>query len=590
MTLFEKGCGPKRLLLYVLILLWHISPAIASAAPNDDYKVLVNRASNMNVSEIADLADSAHNAGDDRKAMALYMSVCNSQDINLTEDNMTALVRAWLGAGDILFNRGSYADALRMYIQGLKVSDSSDSHPCAVLLYKNIGNVYCRLYDYERGVTYYNKALDVCRQTPDRVNEKKVLVNLSGVNVILNDLEGARKCHERARLISVPGNDDLVFMDKYNYGMILVAEKKTNAALSCFRSLTEYARSRKMHPRYICSVYQQLQKVFEQSGQNDSSFHYIKKCLATARENGIEHTFLTVQLALSKYYEKVGDMRSAQDAKNRYLNLKDSILDSRQFDAVKHVQFLYESEKVSDNINLLQRQKKEKEATIRHQRIVIACITALMLIVAFFLYYIYKQKKKIYDNYRNLYSINNKYMTAQEEMRRQHSLNIRQLKEKEEEIAALKAQTHAGDGADEKPEDNEPVRQKYSTSNLDAERLREIADAVSAVMDEGECFCNPDFNLDMLSGMVHSNSKYVSQAINETFGKNFSAYINEYRISLACQRLADTDCFGSYTVKAVGESVGFKSQSTFIKVFRKNMGMPPSVYQKIAEMEKAEGK
>lgn len=94
MTLFEKGYGPKRLLLYVLILLWHLCPNIASAAPNDDYKVLVKRASNMNVFEIADLADSAHNAGDDRKAMALYMSVCNSQDINLTEDNMTALVRA----------------------------------------------------------------------------------------------------------------------------------------------------------------------------------------------------------------------------------------------------------------------------------------------------------------------------------------------------------------------------------------------------------------------------------------------------------------------------------------------------------------
>lgn len=575
----------KKLLAYFIMLLLYVCPNAEGA--DDDYSVLVKRASAMTASEITDLADSARGAGDDRKAMALYMSVCCRKETNVSESSRQALVRAWLGAGDILFDRGSYSDALRMYIEGLKASDACEDHPWAAVLYKNIGNVYCRLYDYERGTTYYEKALDICKTRPDRLTEKKVLVNLSGVNVFLGNLDNARKCHEMASMIAVSDNQDLIFMDRYNYGMILLSEGKKKEALECFRGLADYAINNGMHPKYLCSAYQQLHRTFESSGHNDSSLFYIDKCLKTAEANGIGHLFMSVQLALSLHYEKIGNMRLAQECKNRYLNMKDSILDSRQFDAVKHVQFLYESEKVSGRINQLQRQKRERELTIGRQRIVIASVTVVMLAVALFLYFIYRQKKRIDRSYRNLYSINRKYIAMQEEMRLRHSQNVRLLKEKDEEIASLKALTDT-EKASEDSQDNEVSRQKYSTSNLDGVRMREIADAVSEVMGEGTVFCNPDFNLDMLSGLVKSNNKYVSQAINETFGKNFSAYINEYRVNLACQRLSDTDGFGSLTVKAIGESVGFKSQSTFINVFRKATGMTPSVYQKIAEKEKNE--
>lgn len=576
----------KRLLAYVIILLWHM--LTNAAGTNDDYNVLVRRASAMSVSEITDLGDSARDAGDDRKALALYMSVCNRHESNVSESNRAASVRAWLGAGDILFDRGSYADALRMYIEGLKISDSCKSHPSAAVLYKNIGNVYCRLYDYERGTTYYKKALEVCGRHPDALTKKKVLVNLAGVNVILGDLKSARRNYELARMVPVRDNRELNFMDKYNYGMILVAENKGGEALEYFRRLLAEAEKDSLPPKYICSVYQQMQKAFELTERNDSSLVYIRKCLDTAKANGIEHMFLTMQLILSRHYEGIGDMRAAQECKNRYLNLKDSLLDSRQIDAVKHVQFLYEAEKVSDNINELTRQKQEREQTIGRLRVIIICVTAVALVVALFLYYIYRQKKRIDRNYRNLYSINEKYISLQEEMRRKQIRSVKLLKEKDEEIASLKASARSEKISDIPIPDPEPQKPKYSSSNLDADRLHEIADAVSEVMDEKQVFCNPDFNLDVLSQLVGSNSKYVSQAINESFGKNFSAYINEYRVNLACQRLSDTGGFGHYTVKAIGESVGFKSQSTFINVFRKMTGMTPSVYQKIAEMEKKE--
>lgn len=106
-------------------------------------------------------------------------------------------------------------------------------------------------------------------------------------------------------------------------------------------------------------------------------------------------------------------------------------------------------------------------------------------------------------------------------------------------------------------------------------------------MDNGTEFCRPDFSLEALARLVGSNSSYVSQTINAVYGKNFSNFVNEYRVRLACRKLADIERYGNITIRGVGESVGYSSYGTFIKVFKNITGMPPSLYQKMV-FEEAE--
>lgn len=104
-------------------------------------------------------------------------------------------------------------------------------------------------------------------------------------------------------------------------------------------------------------------------------------------------------------------------------------------------------------------------------------------------------------------------------------------------------------------------------------------------MENTEEFCNPEFSLDSLAQKVGSNRAYVSQAINEVFGKNFSSFVSPYRIHLACARFKDSDGYGHYTLRAIAESVGFKSYTSFVNTFKKVTGLAPSVYQKMAQSE-----
>lgn len=63
-------------------------------------------------------------------------------------------------------------------------------------------------------------------------------------------------------------------------------------------------------------------------------------------------------------------------------------------------------------------------------------------------------------------------------------------------------------------------------------------------------------------------------------------FINEYRIREACRRLLDDENYGNITFSAIGESVGFSSQVSFNRTFKKVTGITPSLYRKMAEEER----
>lgn len=91
-----------------------------------------------------------------------------------------------------------------------------------------------------------------------------------------------------------------------------------------------------------------------------------------------------------------------------------------------------------------------------------------------------------------------------------------------------------------------------------------------------------NLNLQYLSNHLESNTKYVSSAINNHFNKNFSSYINEYRINEAISLLSDRDQ-EQYTLEHIANMSGFKSRSAFISSFKKIKNMTPSQFKKSLE-------
>jgi len=96
------------------------------------------------------------------------------------------------------------------------------------------------------------------------------------------------------------------------------------------------------------------------------------------------------------------------------------------------------------------------------------------------------------------------------------------------------------------------------------------------IMREKSVFTNPDLKLVDLSKEIQISAHQLSQLLNDELGKNFTTYINEFRIEEACRILSADYLF---TLESVGYEVGFNSKSTFFSAFKKFKGTTPAAYQ-----------
>lgn len=120
-----------------------------------------------------------------------------------------------------------------------------------------------------------------------------------------------------------------------------------------------------------------------------------------------------------------------------------------------------------------------------------------------------------------------------------------------------------------------------ATNLLKEDQKQLLLDGIRRVMEETDEYCQPEFTVATLAKLIDSNERYVSMVVNDHFGKSFTEVLNDYRIKKACERLTTNNAkYAQLTIAAIGQSVGYKSQTTFVKQFRKCTGLTPSVYQK----------
>jgi len=96
------------------------------------------------------------------------------------------------------------------------------------------------------------------------------------------------------------------------------------------------------------------------------------------------------------------------------------------------------------------------------------------------------------------------------------------------------------------------------------------------LMKEKQVFRNPNLKLQDLAQELRLSPHQLSQFLNDNLGKNFTQFINEYRILEAC-RLLEMDTLLS--IEGIGDEVGFNSKSTFFSTFKKIKGVTPAKHR-----------
>ena len=117
---------------------------------------------------------------------------------------------------------------------------------------------------------------------------------------------------------------------------------------------------------------------------------------------------------------------------------------------------------------------------------------------------------------------------------------------------------------------------KSADRKTDLKEVEQIIERLQKVMTDKSLFKNPDLKINDVAREINISGHYLSRILNENIEKNFTLFVNEYRINEACTMLSQTT---NITIEAIGDEVGFNSKSTFFATFKKIKGTTPSVYQ-----------
>lgn len=570
------------MLRFCFLIILSIIPILKiSATTLCEYDSIMTYLAEISSDKIIELADSAEKS-DTRTALVMWLTLCHRFNDQLPDDEIQRISYAHLRAGNIHYSRNNYTNALELFIKGLKISEQSKAKRYLMHFYNNIGNVYSVFEEYEKGINYFNKGLEIWNGCPEESQSAyNILVNITGMHAYLNNTEKAKQHY--LQLMSLKGfnSPEHIFMKQYDLGLIKKCENKPEESISIFKDIAVFANKNNLAPRYECSAYEEIYKIYYSLDNYDSTLVYLDKCARLTSKENIQNLYPNLKKAYSKVFEAKGDIPKALQYKSEYLDIKDSIYNQREFEIVKNQQFLYEIEQTENKITSMNEEKQQHLNTIKNQRRLISSILTGVLVVCILLTIVWIQKQRLKASYEKLYIAHRNALN--ETPRINTSGNISSIANQgnnpEMPPGQIKDEATNSDAEGQ----NTPQDTKYQNSNLSISQKKCLAEAINLAMEQKRLYCNSDFSLEQLATEVGSNSKYVSQVINEVFGKNFSNYINEYRVRLVCLRLLDKEQFGHLTIKAISEMSGFKSQSTFIKVFRNIVGMPPSMYQRLAK-------
>lgn len=536
-------------------------------------------------------------------------------------------------AGLVYYNRAAYTKAMEYYMKSLDICEQMRLTKETAYLYKDIANVYSMCHDYAQSSRLYKTTLTMARKIGDRSLANNILSNLVFAYQPSTPISQYRAWYNELR--SHPDSrprypQDVLLVGGTIYGY----EKNFTAAINEFRKAVAMAKSRHLTLINLVSANASLADAFEDNGQLDSAIYYQNLNLKIAEENKIITLKINALQSLSNIYQSI-DRAKALNYKAEYLQLNDSIFGVNALNEIQSTYFYHEMNKKVSTIDNLSRTNEANMKRISMQQKWIITLVFFTLLFLVLLVIIYRQNRKLDSAYKYLFDKSQRTIfLKQKAVREQRTADKKKITALEKEVEKA-----AGDDKTVKPaavtvatgetsmpptveaqdkeilatrdekvyddaaqivvrDDTKISGDRGETYNSDAskdgvaaddkskailtdEQKRSLMATLTDLMESREDFCEPDFSIDTLASIANTNTRYVSQVINEVYGENFRTFLNSYRIQKAMERMNDSVNYGNYTIKAIAQSVGYKSQANFINVFTKTTGLKPSTYMKL---------
>lgn len=524
-------------LLCSLIVAFVVNEAEAASTGSQSTTLMaLDSISGKSTDKLMEDGENLFTRGEYDSALNVFTVVCRRYDKSAPVEMMPMFAQAFNRYGNILYKLGAYSLSMDAYLQMRRIAEDNGLSEELATSYVRIGNIYAASGDYASATGFYKRALEEPGVNSNREDIYQLsLNNLFASSLLAGNIPDARKYLDLYRDKFGGKEESARHKFDISLGEGLIAQETGNLrlAIGMYHSALGLAVSNNLDALCEGSAYSCLGEAYKRIGFPDSSVYCLRRAKDIAQTAGNGRLIVESLRDIANFYESRHMRDSANLYKSAYLNLADSISYQEEINRLKSSQMLYELDKSEFTIRGLNAEKRAQTAVIWVTAVAAAVCIVLVIILL-------RQNRKLRRAWKDLYD-----------------RSSRQLNE-------------------------EIIDRKMIT---DEDGRNKIAAAILEYMENHDDYCSADFTLERLANQVGYNPRYVSEVINVMFQKNFRALLNEYRVRMAMVRLQDTEHYGNYTIKAISESVGYKSQATFISVFTKITGLKPGIYQKLSRQK-----
>lgn len=518
-------------------------------------------------------------------AIGMYSQLLKEYSADAPREEQEKYAATFMKASDICFSQNRFLESLEFATYGLKAAEKAGDTHMMMRLIGNIGKLHGAFDDHERAVAYYLRGYRMALEKNDTTYQYKFLISLTLAYAGSGNDEKAKECFRKSMLVPVAkDNPETRFFNNYMQGILATGDKNHLLARLQHKSALNIAASYGFPPYFSINQNWEIGRTYLATQQPDSAQYYFDIALKEALDNHQLVQTPKIYLSMSEIAKMRGD--SAEYTRLRRLEQEatDAFFNTAQYNSKRN--------------QLVEYEEMVKDSTIKdlNDRVVMQWTfigAGILIIITVGIFYFILMKKN-----RDLKFANSKLVDRNRELIRAEETNQRLMDRQLESAEA--ADTDPEAPVDESALDASPETIKEEGAKTDAaapnapanetkqtylkdDQIEILLTRIRKALKDKSLLFNPDFSLNMLAQAVKSNTKYVSWVINQTYNKNFKTILNELRIKEASKMLDDFENYGSYTIQAITECVGYKSATSFIIAFKKMVGMTPSVYQKLAK-------
>lgn len=118
-----------------------------------------------------------------------------------------------------------------------------------------------------------------------------------------------------------------------------------------------------------------------------------------------------------------------------------------------------------------------------------------------------------------------------------------------------------------------------SSINFSEQEIQLLEKKIEAVLKEDKPYLDEDLTLNKLASLLDTTDKKLSTFLNQHLQTTFYDLINKERVESVKEKL-QSKTFDKYTLLGIAYESGFKSKTSFNRIFKKETGLSPSEYRK----------